>query len=61
MRNTWNAMTLKKLSHKNTRGDMFAAAYIQDILRNPTYCGKIAYGRRKQEKVHGTRNDYRIV
>lgn len=40
---------------------MFAAAYIQDILRNPTYCGKIAYGRRKQEKVHGTRNDYRIV
>lgn len=52
---------IKKLSHKNTRGDMFAAAYIQDILRNPTYCGKIAYGRRKQEKVHGTRNDYRIV
>lgn len=52
---------IKKLSHKNTRGDMFAASYIQDILRNPTYCGKIAYGRRKQEKVHGTRNEYRIV
>lgn len=25
------------------------------------YCGKIAYGRRKTEKVHGTRNDYHLV
>ncbi len=24
-------------------------------------CGKIAYGRRKTEKVHGTRNDYHLV
>ena len=28
---------------------------------NPVYCGKIAYGRRRTEKVHGTRNDYRLV
>ncbi len=52
---------IKKLPHKNTHGDMFAASYIQNILQNPTYCGKIAYGRRKQEKVRGTRNDYHIV
>ena len=25
------------------------------------YCGKIAYGRRRTEKVHGTRNDYHLV
>ena len=25
------------------------------------YCGKIAYGRRRTEKVHGTRNDYKLV
>ena len=31
------------------------------ILKNPVYCGKIAYGRRKTEKVHGTRNEYRLV
>ena len=31
------------------------------ILRNPVYCGKIAYGRRRTEKVHGTRNDYHLV
>ena len=25
------------------------------------YCGKIAYGRRKTEKVRGTRNEYKLV
>ena len=28
---------------------------------NPVYCGKIAYGRRKTEKVPGTRNEYLLV
>lgn len=52
---------IHKLPHKNAKGELFGASYIRDILRNPVYCGKIAYGRRKTEKVHGTRNDYRIV
>ena len=30
------------------------------VLDNPVYCGKLAYGRRKNEKVSGTRNEYRI-
>ena len=34
---------------------------LRRILKNPVYCGKIAYGRRRTEKVHGTRNDYRLV
>lgn len=34
---------------------------IRMILKNPVYCGKIAYGRRKTEKVHGSRNEYRLV
>ena len=50
-----------KLNHRNTRGELFSAAYVREIIKNPAYCGKIAYGRRKTEKVHGTRNDYRIV
>ena len=33
---------------------------IRRILKNPVYCGKIAYGRRRTEKVHGTRNDYKL-
>lgn len=52
---------IQKLSHQNTKGELFSAAYVREILKNPAYCGKIAYGRRKTEKVHGTRNDYRIV
>jgi site-specific DNA recombinase len=34
---------------------------IRRIIQNPVYCGKIAYGRRRTEKVHGTRNDYHLV
>ena len=40
---------------------MLDSGLIRKILKNPVYCGKIAYGRRKTEKVHGTRNDYRLV
>ena len=40
---------------------MFDASLIRRILKNPVYCGKIAYGRRRTEKVHGTRNDYQLV
>ena len=43
------------------KNPLFDAALIRRILKNPVYCGKIAYGRRRTEKVHGTRNDYRLV
>mgnify|MGYP000689497187 CR=1 FL=1 len=31
------------------------------MLDNPIYCGKLAFGRRKNEKIPGTRNEYHIV
>ena len=34
---------------------------IKRILSNPLYTGKIAYGRRRTEKVAGTDNTYRLV
>ena len=34
---------------------------VAKYLENHVYCGKIAYGRRKTEKVHGTRNEYHLV
>ena len=37
------------------------AALIRRIIQNPVYCGKTSYGRRRTEKVHGTRNEYRQV
>lgn len=41
--------------------DMFSAHFIKRVLGNLIYCGKLAYGRRKNEKIAGTRNQYPIV
>ena len=52
---------INKIQRQNGKNPLFDAALIRRILKNPVYCGKIAYGRRRTEKVHGTRNDYRLV
>ncbi|MFR1633670.1 MAG: recombinase family protein [Oscillospiraceae bacterium] len=52
---------IQRQNGKNPLAVLFDAALIRRILKNPVYCGKIAYGRRRTEKVHGTRNDYRLV
>lgn len=52
---------LRKIARQNGKNPLFDSALIRKILKNPVYCGKIAYGRRKTEKVHGTRNDYHLV
>ena len=51
----------KKKKRQNNTLDAFAASFIKGVLDNPIYCGKLAYGRRKNEKVSGTRNEYHIV
>jgi len=51
---------VKKKRQNNTL-DMFSSNFIRKVLDNPIYCGKLAYGRRKNEKIPGTRNQYRIV
>jgi len=50
-----------KIARQNGKNPLFDAALIRKIIKNPVYCGKIAYGRRKTEKVLGTRNDYHLV
>lgn len=52
---------IKKKQRQNGKNPLFDAALVRRILKNPVYCGKIAYGRRRMEKVYGTRNDYRLV
>ena len=52
---------IHKIPRHNGKNPLFDAALIRKIIKNPVYCGKIAYGRRKTEKVHGTRNDYKLV
>lgn len=52
---------IHKIQRQNGKNPLFDAHLVRIILKNPVYCGKIAYGRRKTEKVHGTRNEYHLV
>ena len=52
---------IRKVQRQNGKNPLFDAHLVRLILKNPVYCGKIAYGRRKTEKVHGTRNEYHLV
>lgn len=52
---------INKVARQNGSNTMFDAHLIRMILENPVYCGKIAFGRRKKEKVVGTRDEYHLV
>ena len=52
---------IRKIQRQNGKNPLFDAHLVRLILKNPVYCGKIAYGRRKTEKVHGTRNEYHLL
>ena len=52
---------IHKIARQNGKNPLFDAAPIRRIIQNPVYSGKISYGRRRTEKVHGTRNEYRQV
>ena len=52
---------IRKIQRQNGTTPLFNSHLIRMILKNPVYCGKIAYGRRKTEKVRGTRNQYHLV
>ena len=56
-----NAEGIKKVVRQNGKHDYFTADFIKKILDNPVYMGKIAYGRRKTEKVKGQHGKTRIV
>lgn len=51
---------MKKKRQNNTL-DAFAASFIKGVIDNPVYCGKLAYGRRHNEKIPGAHNQYHIV
>ncbi|MGF3112966.1 recombinase family protein [Facklamia sp. P9177] len=52
---------IKKIPRQNGKNPLFSASLITRIIKNPVYNGKIAYGRRRTEKKHGTRNEYQLV
>ena len=41
----------QKLARQSGTSPLFSATLIRAILKNPVYCGKIAFGRRKLEKL----------
>lgn len=43
-----------KKKRQNGALNAFTAHFLKLVLDNPVYCGKIAYGRRKTEKIQGT-------
>ena len=51
----------KKKIRQNGTIPGFSSAFVKDILDNPVYMGKIAYGRRRTEKKLGTRNEMHVV
>ena len=56
-----NQHGIAKKPRQNGTLDTFSAHFIKMVIQNPVYCGKIAFGRRKTEKINGTRNEYHIV
>ncbi len=52
---------IAKKERQNGKNPYFSAKLVKDILKNPVYAGKIAFGRRSNEKVQGTRDKYHIV
>ena len=51
---------LKKKRQNNTK-DYYNPSFIKGVLDNPVYCGKIAFQRRKTEKISGRHEEYHIV
>lgn len=50
----------KKIRQNGTVAN-FSAHFVKGVLDNPVYMGKIAYGRRKNEKIEGTRNEFHVI
>lgn len=50
----------KKLRQNNTIEGL-STLFVKSVLDNPAYCDKIAFSRKKNEKIPRTRNEYYIV
>ncbi|MGM9969046.1 MAG: recombinase family protein [Anaeroplasma sp.] len=56
-----NLKGIRKNPRPNSTIELWSRSQIVSILDNPIYTGKIAFGRRKREKVKGSRNVYKRV
>jgi site-specific DNA recombinase len=56
-----NEAGYKKIVRQRGTVGRFSEAIVKNIIDNPVYYGKIAYGRVKSEKVEGKRNEYHRI
>lgn len=59
--NWLNEHGYSKVCRHNNKREAFTGSFLIGVLDNPVYCGKLSYGRRHNEKIPGTRNQYHIV
>lgn len=57
----FNLQGIKKTPRKESDIEEFSSHFIQLLIDNPVYCGKIAYGRRSKKRVKGKKNEYKLV
>lgn len=56
-----NDNNYRKKVRQNSTLELISASFVKRVLDNPVYMGKIVYGRRRNEKIDGTRNEYHVV
>ena len=56
-----NEQGLKKNVRQNGTSTRWSKRLVENILDNPIYAGKIAFGRRTKKKVKGTKNEYQTI
>lgn len=56
-----NNRGLKKKVRYSKNTDRITATFVKSVLDNPIYAGYLPYGRRKTEKIDGTRNEFHVV
>lgn len=59
--NYLNRHGYKKPKLKRQEIDYFTEPFLSHLVANPVYCGKIAFGRTKTEKIKGSRDQYHRV
>ena len=65
---TWGAGNISKYLNDNYKKKVrqngslnsFSAPFVIKVIDNPIYMGKLAYGRRRTEKIDGTRNEFKV-
>lgn len=56
-----NLQGIKKKPRKTSDIEEFSGYFIQRLLDNPVYCGKIAYGRKPIQRIKGKKNEYKRI